>query len=310
MFARTFAIAMNTYREAVRARVLVGLLALAVGTSAYSLVIATMSLRQEMRIVADIGSSSISIFAVLVSVILGATSLYRELELKTIFPILTRQLRRHEYVLGKYFGILATVLCFVAIDAAAVLTILAFQSKQNVARTTQVTAASLVALAVALVAAKRTRVFVVLPWSIAWFAAMAWVSGGAGDERWLVINSACLTLAEVAIVCAIAMVFSSFSSPFLTAIFTFFLFVIGRSSDSLANIPQRMFGQAVRTAGSLLAKVIPNLNLYVPPRPLLLGQVAEISTRGYLARACLNAVLYAAILLTLSSLIFRRRDFQ
>ena len=104
MFGRVSAIAMNTYREAVRARVLFGLLALALATSAYSLVIAAMSLRQEMRIVADIGAASMSFYAVVVSVILGATSLYRELELKTIFPILTRRLRRHEYVVGKYLG--------------------------------------------------------------------------------------------------------------------------------------------------------------------------------------------------------------
>src|SRR5512147_2304700 len=107
MFGRVLAIAMNTYREAVRARVLFGLLAAALAASAYSLVIASMSIKQQMRIVADIGSASISAFAVLVAIILGATSLYRELELKTVFPILTRQLRRHEYLIGKYFGIVA-----------------------------------------------------------------------------------------------------------------------------------------------------------------------------------------------------------
>ena len=126
---------MNTYREAVRARVLFGLLALALATSGYSLVIAAMSLRQETRIVADIGAASMSFYAVLVSVILGATSLYRELELKTIFPVLTRRLRRHEYVVGKYLGIFATLLVFVAIDGAAVLTIMALQSRNHVVLT-------------------------------------------------------------------------------------------------------------------------------------------------------------------------------
>ncbi len=71
MFGRISAIAMNTYREAVRARVLLVLLGLALATSLYSLVIAAMSVRQEMRIVADIGSASISIYAVFVTVVLG-----------------------------------------------------------------------------------------------------------------------------------------------------------------------------------------------------------------------------------------------
>src|SRR5438046_2310477 len=131
MFGRVSAIAMNTYREAVRARVLFGLLALALATSVYSLVIAAMSVRQETRLVSDIGAASISLYAVFVSVILGATSLYRELELKTIFPVLTRRLRRHEYVVGKYLGIFATLLVFVAIDGAAILAIMALQSGKH-----------------------------------------------------------------------------------------------------------------------------------------------------------------------------------
>lgn len=310
MFGRVAAIAMNTYREAVRARVLFGLLALALASSAYSLVIAAMSLRQEMRIVADIGAASISFYAVLVSVILGATSLYRELELKTIFPILTRRLRRHEYVVGKYLGIFATLLAFVALDGATVLGILAVQSKQHVGLTLGVLGGMVVLLGILLWRATHTRVFVVLPWSIALFVVAALLADGAGGERQLVVVSAALTLAEVAIVGAVAMVFSAFSSPFLTAVFTAFLFLIGRSADTLGNIPERIFGPTVRTMGIVLAKIVPNLNVYVPPRPLLLGQLASVPLASYVGRAWLNAVLYAVLLLTLSAVVFRRRDFQ
>jgi hypothetical protein len=310
MFGRVSAIAMNTYREAVRARVLFGLLALALATSVYSLVIAAMSVRQEMRIVADIGAASISFYAVLVSVILGATSLYRELELKTIFPILTRRLRRHEYVVGKYLGILATLFVFVAIDAASVLGIMAFQSGQHVSLTIGVGLGMFVVLGLLLWRATHSRVFVVLPWSLALFLVMALLSDGAAGERQVVMVSALLTLAEVAIVGAMAMLFSAFSSPFLTAIFTVMLFLIGRSADTLGNIPARVFGTVIRTTGLVLAKVVPNLNVYVPARPLLLGQLANIPLWSYVARACLNSLLYATVLLTLSAIIFRRRDFQ
>ena len=71
---------------------------------------------------------------------------------------------------------------------------------------------------------------------------MVLLCDGAGDERQVLVVSAALTMAEVAIVGAIAMVFSSFSSPFLTAIFTAMLFFIGRSADTLANLPERVFG--------------------------------------------------------------------
>ncbi|CAN5925387.1 hypothetical protein BH11MYX4_BH11MYX4_66530 [soil metagenome] len=310
MFGRVSAIAMNTYREAVRGLVLLVLLVLALATSLYSLVIAAMSVRQETRIVADLGAASMSLFAVLVSVVLGATSLHRELELKTIFPILTRRLRRHEYLLGKYLGIFATLLAFLAMDGAAVLGIMAVQSKQHVSLTLVVAGAMLLVLVGLLVRARYSRVFVVLPWSVALFLAMALLCDGAGGERQLVIASALLTLAEVAIIGAIAMLFSSFSSPWLTAAFTAMLFLIGRSADTIANIPERIFGSTVRSAGIVIAKVVPNLNLYVPARPLLLGQIAAVPLWEYVGRAWLVAIFYAAVLLVLSMVVFRRRDFQ
>jgi Cu-processing system permease protein len=310
MFGRVFAIAMNTYREAVRARVLFGLLAAALAASAYSLVIASMSLKQETRIVADMGSSSISLFGVLVSIILGATSLYRELELKTVFPILTRRLRRHEYLLGKYFGILAVLLAFVAIDGASVLAIMALQMGQQTPLVIGLIVGLMAVLGLALWRMKLTRVFVVLPWSLMAFVAMALVCQNTGGERQVVIVSAILTLAEIAIVTAIAMVFSSFSSPFLTAIFTVMVFLIGRSTDWLANLPKNLFGETIHTIGIVLSRIFPNLNLYVPVRPVLLGQVPTVSLPIYVLSAWGNAILYATVLLVLSAIVFRRRDFQ
>lgn len=309
MLARILAITMNTYREAVRARVLIGLLAAALAASAYSLVLATMSVRQEMRIVADIGASSTSLFAVLVAIILGATSLYRELELKTVFPILTRKLRRHEYLIGKYLGILAVLLTFVAIDGASVLTIMAIQSGQALGTTLGVVAVLLVGLGVGLWRAKLTRVFLLLPWSLIAFVVLAFLSTGAGGERQVVVVSAILTLAEVAIVTAIATLFSSFSSPFLTAIFTVMVFMIGRSSDTLANLPAKVFGETIRSIGIVLAKIFPNLNVYVPPRAILLGEVPNVPLPTYVLSAWGNALLYTVLLLVVSSLVFRRRDF-
>jgi Cu-processing system permease protein len=313
MLGRVFAITMNTYREAVRARVLFGLLAAALAVSAYSLVIASMSIRQEMRVVADLGAGSISLFAVLVAIILGATSLYRELELKTVFPILTRKLRRHEYIVGKYLGILAVLLAFIAIDGASVLAIIALQSSEHVGLTLGTLASLLVILGLGLWRAKLTRVFLVLPWSLVTFVAMAIMARSGGGEQQLVIVASLLTMAEIAIVTAIAMLFSSFSSPFLTAVFTVMVFLIGRSADSLANLPAKMFepfGQQVRMGGIIVSKIVPNLHVYVPARPVLLGQMPNLTLGAYVGSAWINAVLYAAVLLALSAIVFRRRDLQ
>jgi len=310
MIGRTLAIAMNTYREAVRARVLLGLLAAAVAASLYTIVIASMSIRGETRIVADVGSASISLMSVLTAIILGATSLYRELELKTVFPILTRRLRRHEYVIGKYLGIVATLVAFISIDGAVDLGILAFQTKEHTVLNIVAWNVLIAILGFLVLRAKHTRVFVVLPWGLAAYATMALLAAGAGGERQVVLVSTLLTLAEVVIVAAVAMLFSSFSSPFLTAIFTVMVWLVGRSTDTAASIPDRFFGKGIAMFGRGVAFVFPNLFMYVPARPLLLGQVPDMPLPMYIAKAWLIALAYAAVLLAASGIVFRRRDFQ
>jgi Cu-processing system permease protein len=310
MLARIAAVALNSYREAVRARILYGLLGVALATTAYSLVVGTLSLHQEVRVVSDLGAASISLYAILVAIVLGATSLHDELERKTIFPILTRRLRRHEYLVGKYFGALATLGVFVAIDGGAVLALLALEGGNAGTLVAAATLGLLALLGVLLYRLKRARVYTLLPWSLAFFVTMAFLCVHVPDERRMVIASALLTLSEVAIVTAVASVFSSFSSPFLTAIFTLGVFVAGRSADTMANLPARMLGSELHAIGAGLARVVPNLQIYVPPRPLLLGQVPGSPVWPFVGSAVIHAIFYAAFLLTLSALIFRKRDFQ
>src|SRR5436305_2114534 len=173
MLARIAAIALNTYREAVRARVLFGLLGAALATTLYSLVVATLSLHQEERVVSDVGAASISLYAIIV-----------------------------------------------------------------------------------------------------------------------------------------ATLFSSFSSPFLTAVFTFGVFLAGRSADTMARMPVAVFGEEVHDFFAVIARIIPNLHVYVPARPLLLGQVPSSPVWSFVALAAAHALFYATVLLTLSALVLRKRDFQ
>jgi Cu-processing system permease protein len=310
MLARIAAVALNAYREAVRARILYGLLGIALATTAYSLVVATLSLHQEIRVVADLGAASISLYAVLVAIVLGATSLHDELERKTIFPILTRRLRRHEYLLGKYLGALATLGVFVAIDGGAVLGILALEGGNAASQVATATAVLLALLGVLLLKIRDGRVYVLVPWSAVLFVTMAVLCEHVPDQRRMVVASALLTLSEVAIISAVATLFASFSSPFLTAIFTLGTFFVGRSADTLANLPAKLFGPEIHAAGAAIARVFPNLQVYVPARTLLLGQLPDTPVWGFVATAAIHALFYATFLLTLSALVFRKRDFQ
>src|SRR4051812_4200496 len=215
MLARIQVIALNTYREAVRARILHGLFALALATAGYSLVVGAFALNSSLRVVSDLGAASISIYGIVVAVVLGATSLYRELELKTIFPILARPIRRSEYLVGKYLGTVLTLAVFIAANSGLLLLALGVEAGRPVAAPLGI--ATLVTLLAGGLAFRlpRARTYLPIPWAFLILIAGAYLASGAVDDRRVVLGSALLTLAEVALVTAIATVFSAFSSPFL-----------------------------------------------------------------------------------------------
>src|SRR5260370_4246092 len=165
MMVRVSAIALNTYREAVRARLLLGVFALGLATGGYWLIVGTLSLHNERRVIADIGAASFSLYGVLVAIVLGSTSLYRELEHKTVFPILSRPIRRWEYLLGKYFGTVLTVAVFLAVQASTLLSLLALETGQAAWQGGALAAVMLGTLGELLVRARFTRVFFVCPWA-------------------------------------------------------------------------------------------------------------------------------------------------
>jgi ABC-type transport system involved in multi-copper enzyme maturation permease subunit len=309
MLARISAVALNTYREAVRARILHGLLALALATAGYALVVGAYASRSRMRVVSDLGAASISLYAVTVAIVLGATSLYRELELKTIFPILARPIRRWEYLVGKLCGTVFTLAVFVAANAGALLLALALLAGRSGGA---VAALGLgLALGAGFVAWRYPRLRSYLPALIALGLVTGGflLSGGAPEDRRVIVGSAALTLCEVVVVASVATLFSAFSSPFLTAVFTLSVFVVGRSADSLAKLPKRVFGEAIHTAGVWLGKAVPNLMLYVPPRPLLTGEAVGSDLPLYLALAFGHALAWSVFLLAIASAVFKKRDF-
>lgn len=309
MFARVSVVALNTYREAVRARVLHGLFALALATAGYALVVGAFALNSSLRVVSDLGAASVSLYGIIVAVVLAATSLYRELELKTVFPILARPIRRHEYLIGKYLGTVLTMAVFIAANSGVLLLALGVEAGRP-----PLLPAALFVGATALAAGAafrfaRLRTFLPIPWALVILLAGAFIAGVAPDDRRVVMGSALLTVSEVAVVTAIATVFSSFSSPFLSALFTFGVFVMGRSADTLARLPERLYGADVAGMARGLAKILPNLMLYVPPRTLLTGETSGPSLGNYLGMAALHSLAWSVLLLACASLLFRRRDF-
>jgi Cu-processing system permease protein len=306
---RILTIAENTYREAVRAKILHGLIALAVGTSGYSLIVGAYALRNQSKVVSDLGAASISLYSIIVAIILGATSLYRELELKTLFPILARPIERWEYLVGKYLGTLLVLVAFIGLNSGLLLFAIGAIETRPLSLSITIPA---VQIALALLIGwrlPRTRTWLPLPLAGVLLASGVWFSADAVAERAVIVGQGLFTTLEVSIVTCICLAFAAFSSPFLTGIFTISVFLVGRSADTLARLPEAMFGPAIKQVGIVLSRAFPNLMVYVPARELLTGEAAGVSLVGYAGFAALQAVAWSVGLLTLAALIFRRRDF-
>jgi ABC-type transport system involved in multi-copper enzyme maturation permease subunit len=100
------AIALNTLREALRAQVLYVIAGSGVLLTGGALLLSPIALGQVDRIVLDLGLTGMSLAGVLVLTLLGTTLLAREVERRTTDVLLSKPIRRSDYILGKYFGFL------------------------------------------------------------------------------------------------------------------------------------------------------------------------------------------------------------
>jgi ABC-type transport system involved in multi-copper enzyme maturation permease subunit len=307
--ARIYAIALNTYREAVRDRVLFGVLVLAAAVLALTLALAELSLDQQMRVVTDLGLASISLFSVVVAIFLGSSLLYKEIERKTLFVILPKPIARFEFLLGKYVGIVATTGVFIAIMGSLLLLVTAIQA--GASTPLSITVAAVLGLLLALgFFLVEDRTLVVPLWSLVALITTAWLCSTLDVELFRLLASLLLNLGEVLILAAVALLFSSFSTPFLTGAFTFGVWLAGRAAHDMVAMKTRVLSPAVKEVLVWLAEVIPNFNLFVPGRATLITKATGYGDPlVYLATSMGYAVLYSAAILLGAALIFRRRDF-
>jgi ABC-type transport system involved in multi-copper enzyme maturation permease subunit len=306
---RMLAVAVNTFREAVRDRVLHGVLGLALAFLVFTLALAELALDQQRRVVLDLGLSSISLFSVIMSVFLGSSLLYKEIERKTLYVILPKPIRRHEFLLGKYFGIVLTVAVFVAIMGAVQLTVSTLQLAGPTVPLMAALPSLLGLLGVAMYFA-RDRSAVVVPWSALALAVMSSVAARAGVVLGPILAQLLLTLGEVLVLCAVALMFSAFSTPFLTALFTTGVWLVGRSADLMIQMKSKLLPELVRDFLRELVRVWPNFNLFVPGSHTLTATADVLGGPvAYLASSMAYAVLYSSLLLAAAAWVFRKRDF-
>lgn len=306
---RIWAIAINTFREAVRDKVLYGVLGFASAVLLFTLALAELSLNQERRIVFDLGLASISLFSVVIAIFLGSSLLYKEIERKTLYVILPKPIRRHEFLLGKYLGIAVTAAVFIAIMGAIQLWVTAIQAEAAPWLVAGLPLVALGSLALTMWKA-RDRTAVLLPWALALLAAAAGVCATIDVELGAILAALLLTFGEVLVLTAVALLFSSFSTPFLTGALTLGVWLVGRSADEMAEMRSNAIDESVKALLRVLARVVPNFHLFVPGTHVLTEDVPVAGGLGaYLGTTMAYAVVYAAVLLVAAALVFRRRDF-
>jgi ABC-type transport system involved in multi-copper enzyme maturation permease subunit len=112
---RTFVVAANTFRETVRERVLYNLVFFAFVMTLAGLLLGQLSIQQEAKIIKDIGLAAIDLFGTVIALFVGVGLVSKEIERRSLYPLLAKPLTRSEFYLGKFLGLAFTMLVNVAV---------------------------------------------------------------------------------------------------------------------------------------------------------------------------------------------------
>ena len=256
-FSHILAIARNTFRETVRDRVLYNLVLFVLLIVAAAIFLGELTDGHEARVIVNLGLSAVLIFGAFISIFVGVSLVWKEIEKRTLYSIFSKPIGRGEFIVGKYAGLCLTLLVNTAIMGLGVT------------------------------------------------LALFYVHGGdLVGPVWATIS---LIFLELSILTAVAIMFSSFSTPALSALLTFFVFVIGHFSASLHDLAQYLGSTPAQIVFDAIYYLLPNLSHFsfitessngMTPPPSMIGEAA------------LYAIAYDIILLTATVVIFNRRNFK
>ena len=256
---RIRAIALNTFRESIRDRVLYNLILFVLILVAASVFVSDLSLDMESQFTAALGLSAMLVFGALIAIFIGVGLVYKEIDKRTIYSLLSKPVHRYEFIIGKYAGLCLTLLVNSAVMVLATELALLYVNGKFVPLQTTVLAASL------------------------------------------------LVYLELVLLVAVALMFSSFTTPMLASLFSFAVYVIGHFSKDLLVMASLSDSTTTRTVLTTLYYLLPNLSNF--------GFITEAS-HGRLVPAAMAvsatvyAIVYVGILLSAAVLIFQKRNFK
>jgi ABC-type transport system involved in multi-copper enzyme maturation permease subunit len=256
--SRVVHIATNTFREAVRDRVLYNLIAFALLLSGAAILVGQISIDIERLVVVNLGLTAVSLFGVVIAIFIGVGLVSKEMEKRTLYTVLSRPVRRWEFIVGKFLGLTGTLFVNTFFMAIGV------------------------------------------------FAALLYVSHKfQSSDGWILVALFFIVL-QFLILCSLALLFSSFSSPLLSAVFAFSLFVIGSFAEDLRGFARMSHGLTQWLATST-AYLVPNFSALN-----VIGQVAHEQPipAQLIAYNTAYALAYSAMAICGAVLIFERRNLK
>lgn len=258
MTSRIFHIAINTFREAVRDRVLYNLIVFALLMSGAAVLVGTISIKIERLVVINLGLSAVSLFGMVIAILVGIGLVSKEIEKRTLYTVLSRPVRRWEFIAGKFFGLSGTLVVNTFFMAIGV------------------------------------------------FLALLYVSHHLQGSDTTVLIALYFIALQLVIITALALFFSSFSSPLLSAVFAFSLFLIGSFAEDLRGFAKMTHGIAGWFATGA-AYLVPNLSALNVISQAAHGQ--PIVSRLIFYNTA-YALFYTAAILSAAVLIFERRNLK
>lgn len=258
MNVRVVHIALNTFREAVRDRVLYNLVAFALLMTGAAIFVGQISIDIERLVVVNLGLTAVSLFGIVIAIFIGIGLVSKEIERRTLYTVLSRPVRRWEFIVGKFLGLAGTLVVNSFFMALGVFAALFYVSRQL-----------------------------------------------QSGDRWVLVALYFIIL-QFVIVTALTLLFSSFSSPLLSAVFAFSLFVIGSFSEDLRGFAAMAHGMS-KWLATAAAYIVPNfsaLNVItsVAHQQPVSGQLIVYNTA--------YALVYAAMALSGAVLIFEHRNLK
>jgi ABC-type transport system involved in multi-copper enzyme maturation permease subunit len=252
-------IAVNAFRESVRDRVLYNLILFVLILVGASIFISELSMNQETKFIATLGLSLMLVFGALIAIFIGVGLVFKEIDKRTIYNLLSKPVQRHEFIIGKYLGLSSTL--FVNLLVMILGTELA----------------------------------------------LLYVHGGFVRLHLAILPAAYFIFLELAVLVAIALMFSSFSTPMLSAMFSFAAYIIGNFSNDLKLAAELTGSSVTRTVLMGLYYLLPNFSHFSFISQASYGQLPSAKM---LLSATIYALVYISIIISVSVLIFQKRNFK